>query len=962
VAISVARPATPGDCTVNSVLGGYTPVYQGGSAKVNRVISLTAAPYNASGSDETMTCTTRAGSNTLTCSGGTADFKVGQTIVIKGAGNNPTVPTPSAPTLTAMCSGTGCSTTGSTVYSYEIVETDGDPDGATTAASAAATITQATQYLPGGTYTNNPSVFTRVCAPLTPPPSSGASTVFVYKSTNSGPYSLYDAFFSNRSSSYCFDDFGHGTFEQFTSFQPADFDMPSSPPSTATPNDVYGVITAISGTSVTIGAIPSPVGQPVQVGSNTPLPSTPEQAITATVYHNDAPAFQLAVYNLRQESNPGTVELYAGPGNYELFPGNSIGGQPDVINVDGLKNVSLDGAGHATQFNLHAWREKALDQFADSGGVCAGKQPVNISCLQNQSSTLPFYYLVDPALVGQSAVTLSTPSESSHFAPGDIVALGIDCTNPSSQCYPSVYPGYLRYEYNVIQSVNSTTGVLGLQYPLEKSFSNASAVNTGLPSGYWGAAYAGVPFIVNNKDSDSAGNTGFLTAQNIAFKNFDLRGPIRTLTAIGGAWGIDVEDVNADTLYATENGEDWGQTFRNDTITREDASGFGFAVGASTSDVDALFEDTTFNVVGMGGQTCTESASDVTFRHDTIITTGYPVWASESSSGGDSEVLMGLNCANFDVLDNMFEAFGTSLQDFVRSSAIGHIDGNRFITDSIGPAVSGSDSPSIETFTNGNGYNTFNNNTEQDFSNSGYTLGGGYAPASRTPLAFGSGTVNSSYAAMQNLNVGITTQVVKLTLTTNTSMAFYMNNSGPTPGVLFLLEISQPASGGPYTLSWPTNWFGVAVKYLNGVSPLINPAPGAVTYIEFLVNDSATEIDELFDTYQGGSGVLQPGGGPNCVASGSTVPVSVRNVYPGNQWASQIIFVNSNDNGAGRPAMAYLSGAAVEGLVGSPLCWSTASGNSGTSNLYYDPGRTSYVIQNETGNTVCYSWAVIGGP
>lgn len=73
----------------------------GMEASVNKTLNVMAAPYNAAGNPEYLTCTATASSVTLTC-GSAGSFSPGQGIYISHAGAMPVIAAPSAPTVTPM--------------------------------------------------------------------------------------------------------------------------------------------------------------------------------------------------------------------------------------------------------------------------------------------------------------------------------------------------------------------------------------------------------------------------------------------------------------------------------------------------------------------------------------------------------------------------------------------------------------------------------------------------------------------------------------------------------------------------------------------------------------------------------------------------------------------------------------------------------------------------------------------
>jgi hypothetical protein len=171
--------------------------------------------FNASGSTLTATGSINAGSNILTLTSN-PDFKVGQGISVRKAGQTCSLATPSAPTVTPM------GTTGSTTYQYQIVALDGL--GGYTAASPVTTITN-------GNATLSSTNYNAISWPAVP----GAVGYAVYRG-NTIVYIGPDT---------TFNDTGAGAVSW-------NANLPSSPPTSPGADDLVATILSISGPNNTI--------------------------------------------------------------------------------------------------------------------------------------------------------------------------------------------------------------------------------------------------------------------------------------------------------------------------------------------------------------------------------------------------------------------------------------------------------------------------------------------------------------------------------------------------------------------------------------------------------------------------------------------------------------------------------------------------------------------------------------
>jgi hypothetical protein len=575
--------------------------------------TLNLKTFGASGSIRTMTCGVTAGSATLTnCSHG--DFAVGQTIRLPSVGILPTIATPGA--LTAVCHAQhGASCTGSVTYSYALAAEQGMPNGAITPVGPVRTVKQAAQTPgPPAPGQSTPNVFTRLSWSLVP----GASPLILYKGVNGGLLNFYAVLPHGYTT---IDDYGVDWVPQ--SFTCSDLNVPCTAPSVATPNDVFAQITAINGSSYTIGSETYPpkyAGVYVIDQNRNPTNIYPSQpVITAsnvTVYHDDTPAFQAIEHYLYTQSltDTGHVTIYMPTGDYNVYAADQYGGAR-VFTFVGMNNVTLEGAGWGTKIHQIGDRTNGIySEFIFSECAYDYLNAPGINSLARCPKQGTGYDLTDPASVGALSVALTTPAQASNFSPGEYVTITTKA---------AVYPGYDNWELNKIRSANTTTGVLTLQYPLTKTYSASPP----LPYSEC-ATCAGVPQIYPMPHGT--------VATNITIRDFWFEGPV-TFFDYNGFDGVNEENlyVHSHQFDSKNPGFVFHDTIVNNTIVNDgnNVQGGASAEGSAGSG-SVIFGNNHVTDLGLTSeQFCQENASDIVWNGNTIAVSGDISTALFSSAG-----------------------------------------------------------------------------------------------------------------------------------------------------------------------------------------------------------------------------------------------------------------------------------------------------------------------------------------
>lgn len=784
------------------------------NANVNGVLNI--RDWGASGSIQTATCTATANSSTLTgCTGG--DFKVGQTIRIPSVGVSPTIAAPGAPTLTcAVVNGASC--TGSVVYGYEIVAVQGYPNGPMTAAGPAQTITQAAQSPFGSGTQAIPNVYTTVAWSAV----TNASLYVIYKSVAGGPYNFYTAIEGTS-----FND--SGDLQQL-GFTCTDDGFPCTAPTTPTPNDVFAQITGISGGTYTTGPLTLPPEYYSQSGlPAATFPSQPSISGTVTITHDDTPAFQ-AIYNyLIGLSSPGHVKIQIPTGDYNVYSADAYGGQR-VFNIMGLSDVTVEGDGWGSKIHQVGGRTLGLsDNFVWSPCGSPTHEPAptnpNYRC---GGVGLPgtAYALTDPATLGANTITLATPANASNFSPGEYVSIYTNATT---------YPGTDYQELNRITSVNSTSGVLGLQSPLSKPYSAT------LPFPYSECSTCdGAPLIRPLPYGP--------VATNIAFRNFWYEGAAHFLN-YNTVWGLRVDHVYAHSDDFNEDGLGRYKELTNNRVIDESSIMVGASLSTGTAgDADIIVANNHYTALNnQSEQLCQEETSDVNWHDNDIKVTG------TGGVGNSIGAFLGtLGCFGLTFTHNNM-LFGQTAIGHVfafSTPTTGSVTHNNIQVDSIGYASGSMDGMISPITPSDNGLVSVKDNIFNPIVNNGGNLLQIGGMSTEQQLSTITSTTTSGAIGLYDY-IGAAS-IISVPMSGNISSINL--GSQRFAGLRFAVSFVQPSTGGPYTLPAGTsqtywNTAGNNVDFLGGVAPTANPTAGSTTTIWFY--DDGTTVHEISRNYLG---------------------------------------------------------------------------------------------------------------
>jgi hypothetical protein len=776
--------------------------------------------FGATHSQQTATCTASGGPTLTGCSGG--DFKVGNYVYIQAAGVAPTISAPAAPML-ACNTDNGGSCTGSVVYHYKIAAIQGWPNGPVSAASTAASITQAAQSPQYRTGTTVPDVYTTVSWSAV----ANATHYIVYKAINSGPYQYLATVLETS-----INDYGHVAQSIFTCVDDA---VPCSPPASAVPNDVYAQITGITGSSMTLSAFTNgyqPVYGSTTLSSST-YPSAPSISGTVTVQHDDTPAIYAAYRYFLALNNPGYSALYMPAGNYNLHNEDPTYSRM-AVRLDGLSNFTLYGDGDATQLYQSNDRAGILGDFVLS--VCGGtNSPVTCTgtyYFAYGSPSSPTYTLADPVNAGATTVTLATPSQASNFPAGTWLNL-FDLVSS----YATNYPANTYGELNQVISSNSTTGQLVLAYPANKMYSSSL---TGLFNAFCPSC-AGPPTISPFPNG--------IVANHITFKNFLYRGDNLFLD-INTMDYFTLESLNITANLLEDAGILRHHFLYNSTVTSDpnyDSNGqLSFLIGAAGAG-DYKASNNTFHFIRgrAGAQECSEGSSNFDYSNNTFTLDGI---ADGSSVQGLAPILGGGGvCYNLSIKNNHIDVNSSSLYAAFSydAASVETVTGNSVNVDSLGPtgslvaevAVPNSAGTTSQVYNNQWNIGAYAGVP----GDSQYTQNGGLStpPLSTFTLPSSSGGISFyGYYGLASANViPMTGNITSVNL-----------GSARIQGWAFYLIFQQPSSGGPYALPVDctgSHW-GVTVDCPNG-PPVANPAASSSTYVYFY--DDGTTVHFLGSNY-----------------------------------------------------------------------------------------------------------------
>lgn len=800
------------------VFGGTTGItYDGASglgiggavvaASLNTVLDL-KGKFGASGSQATMSCTATASSNTLTgCTGG--DFKVGQWVFLPSMGITTTTSTPAAPTL-ACVSHSGGSCTGTTVYGYRIMAGQAYPNGPLTPAGTAQTITQATQIMQQITNSGNPDVGTTVSGYAV----ANASYYAVYKSINGGPYNFYTWLGSSS-----FTDYGYmSSSGVFTCAQ--DTNLPCVAPSAATPNDVYALITAISGGTVTLAALPNPPKYFATNGlASAFFPSTPSQSGTVIVQHDDTPAFVAAYIYLAAQTGKGQLEVHMPAGSYNVHNADPYGGI-GVIHLNNLNNVQFVGDGDATK--IYGQNDRTANGGSFVQGACGASHSPPGNCVNwaGIRGGGTGFNVVDPVPAGALSVTLSVPANAANFPAGQYVTI-FTLGTP--------YPADTYGEMNLVTSSNSTTGVVTLAYPTNKLYSATlpALYSTGC------TACAAQPQIglVNPQP----------VATHIKLKNFWYRGNniFANFNAIDDfeESGLTVIAGKTETQGFTRHRLMTNNSFTEDGFFNSQTLLANAAVGSG--DYTVTNNQYFTNHGSSTGQPCSEGSVNEVFANNIYHLSGL----AQNPAGQGAFMGMGATCWGLAFLNNNVTITNNSLVNVITANDPGGsatFTGNQFNLDNV--SITGSTTQCVQSQALTAKYSKVYNNT-WNITGSGtcYKINGsGTTMPSVDSIALtgqtGAIAIYPYYGSQTIFNIGMTGNLSAVNL-----------GSVHIPGYMFALNFQQDATGGrriPATCL-AAQW-GMNIDCINGTPMLINNAANSNTFVWFY--DDGTILHELWTT------------------------------------------------------------------------------------------------------------------
>jgi hypothetical protein len=657
--IGKSSPLSVDDVTTPTKVTSTVPI---NATALNGVYDLKTA-FGATGSIQTMNCTATASSANLTCTGG--DFKVGDSVFIPGAGTTATATTPATPTATCT-TGNGGSCTGSNVYCYIVVGIQGEPNGPLTAPSAAGCVTQAAQSFK---YSSSTVAWVNTTVSWTT--ETNVSIWAVYKSVNGGPYNYYTMPYSVTS----FTD--NGTYSS-TQFGCAEDGVPCVAPSAATPNDVYAKITAINSGTYTIAANTHQPNFRAGFGLSGAYPSIPSTSGTFVVQHDDTPALTEAyIFLLNNPSNLSRT-LKAAAGNYNFHVECNLsqtwcnGGNGEVLSTVGLHDLTFTGDG---KFNTHFF--VYMDRSGRLGGFLSG------ICSPSNTAGCTHYYaaenvapgtnvkaLNEPIPTGATQVTLSTPSDISLFPKGQWIMVF-----PNNQTFPCGR----ALDLNQVVTADATTGTLGLKYPIARYYA------TTLPAP-WSDSLCSWPPVI-------APVEGGLTAYNLTFKDFHLRGDVEVVNytvsdnfLFQNLW---IEDNNVEN-----SGLNRHVTYLNNTIHDDGNQILTNLPGILTSaygDSDKSAIGNTYIATHQAGQgqNCVESSANVTYQNNNILYSGL---GSGTFAGGGAIGAID-RCFNFRFLNNDMSISNADVQSIIRMDGKPvdlTVKGNKFSIDAVGTNIAAS--------------------------------------------------------------------------------------------------------------------------------------------------------------------------------------------------------------------------------------------------------------------------------
>jgi hypothetical protein len=358
---------------------------------------------------------------------------------------------------------------------------------------------------------------------------------------------------------------------------------------------------------------------------------------------DDAPAIQTAINSLGAAG--GTVHLNACAKPYLLnsfYPG--INSEISYNLLIG-SNVTLEGDPGAELLQ----GPKGLSLAANSGTVTlAFSNGDNSGCFQDTAAKCKTsgFIPIQATTAASTAVTLSTPSQTSIFSAGDYVMIYAYTTYPAGG-------GILPGEPNVITAVKA--GVFTLKYPMARSFSSpyivrvtpAATWNVGLSGlivkGWWpiqlygvfGASIQGNTFTLDETNEAHAHLPEIASSRGVLFSNDTINATFADVS------GLQVPDQSGMNI-----------TFSADTFNVNGAD-FGSEYAAYVSVINSHFFITN-NVIAVGvitgGVDAVFVGNDV--HGGTASTSGLPVLLTDYSAGGSYYAAFNTNIY---VANNIFD-------------------------------------------------------------------------------------------------------------------------------------------------------------------------------------------------------------------------------------------------------------------------------------------------------------------
>lgn len=147
--------------------------------------------------------------------------------------------------------------------------------------------------------------------------------------------------------------------------------------------------------------------------------------------------------------------------NYLYSPSGTYGNSLDCFSQE-ASNIVIEGSGWSSVITTGG-------SFGARFGIPYQQQNYIAGTASGQPWTLPSFARFNDATVGGSSVTLTTPSQHSLFAVGNIVFL------ESGDAAPLTGHSPYSFEFNEISAINTGTGEITLRYGLRDSYDSVDA-------------------------------------------------------------------------------------------------------------------------------------------------------------------------------------------------------------------------------------------------------------------------------------------------------------------------------------------------------------------------------------------------------------------------------------------------------------------------------------------------------